>query len=178
MSEPPRPLEDNAPAKKWYLVQVKPNGYKRAQENLARQHFDVFCPVIEKGQKRKKKFQSQLSPLFPGYLFVSFDSQEPKWRTINSTYGVSRLVNLNANEPSSVPTPLMSELMARCDSEGRLLPPSKLKVGDTIRVIRGPFADFVSTIEMITPDQRMWVLLDIMGRKTRVGMSGNDLLGT
>jgi transcriptional antiterminator RfaH len=171
-------MEDSAAAKKWYLVQVKPNGFKPAQENLARQNFDVFCPVIEKNQRGKKKFQSQLCPLFPSYLFVSFDPEAPKWRTINSTYGVSRLVSFNASEPSSVPTLLMSELMARCDSKGLLLPSSKLKVGDTVKVINGPFANFVTTIEAITPDERLWVLLDIMGRKARVGMSRNDLLGT
>ena len=162
-------------SKKWYLVQVKPNQFKVAQENLVRQNFDVFCPVVEKLQRSRTKFQPKLCLLFPGYLFVSFDPMKPQWRAINSTYGVSKLVSLNSSGPSSVPDELIAELMLRCDSDGRLLLPSTFKLGDEVTVVGGPFTDFVTKIEKVDPDQRLWVLLDVMGRKTRVAISAYNL---
>lgn len=176
MSESPDRLDDKkSSSKKWYLAQVKPNQFKVAQENLTRQDFDVFCPVVEKSQRNRAKFQPQLCLLFPGYLFVSFDPGKPQWRAINSTYGVSKLVSLNSLEPSSVPEELIAELMLRCDSDGRLMPPSTFKLGDEVTVVGGPFADLVTKIERVDPDQRLWVLLDIMGRIARVTISANDL---
>jgi len=176
MSESPNPLDDKkSSSKKWYLAQVKPNRFKVAQENLVRQKFDVFCPVVERSQRNRAKFKPQLCPFFPGYLFVSFDPMKTQWRTINSTYGVSKLVSFNSLEPSPVPEELIAKLMLRCDSDGRLLPPSTFKLGDEVTVVGGPFTDFVTNIEKVDPDQRLWVLLDIMGRKTRVAISANDL---
>lgn len=154
----------------WFLAQLKPNSHLIADRNLTRQGFRTFLPLQEETRRERGRFVTRVRPLFPGYLFVAFNTLQGSWRAINSTYGVTRLVSFG-NEPTPVPLDLVSQLMLRCDREGKLLPPLILKPGDQIALTKGPFADFVATIESIAPDRRVWVLLDILGRQTRVAVS-------
>jgi transcriptional antiterminator RfaH len=63
------------------------------------------------------------TPLFPGYLFVSFDPANASWSTINNTCGIARLILNHPHKPSPLPSSLMAGLKARCDADGLLLPP-------------------------------------------------------
>ena len=156
----------------WFLAQLKPNNYRIAERNLQRQAFRTFLPFQQQTLRRHGKFKLTLKPLFPGYLFVAVDSASGGWRAINSTYGVTKLVNFGG-DPAPVPADLVSELMSRCDGEGKLLSPRRLTPGDSITPTSGPFADFAAKVERIEPDQRVWVLLDLMGRKTRLAVDAN-----
>lgn len=155
-------------ADQWFLAQLKPNGWRVAERNLRRQSFTVFNPVEERTVPRRGRFVTELSPLFPGYLFVQLDPTSAPWRAINSTLGVARLVTFEAHRPRVVPTALVESLMARCDGENRLVPPEELAPGTEVRITTGPFSDFVATVEAIAPDRRIWVMMDVMGRETRV----------
>lgn len=94
---------------------------------------------------------------------------------LNNTIGVSRLVSFADDTPAQVPFDLLSGLMRRCDPSGKLLPPSFLHEGEHIRVTSGPFAEFVGTVEYTASTERVWILLDILGKKTRVAMTSTDL---
>jgi transcriptional antiterminator RfaH len=158
----------------WFLVQLKPNCHEMAETNLRRQRFQTFLPLREETKRKSSRFITTLRPLFKGYMFVAFDTAKGGWRAINSTYGVSRLVSFG-NEPRPVPLDLISRLMLRCDEGGKLLPPRILMTGDAVRISDGPFAEFVATVEEIGPDQRVWVLLDLMGRTARVAVNSDVL---
>jgi len=145
-----------------------------AERNLRRQRFQTFLSLHEETKRRAGRFTSTLRPLFTGYMFVAFDVSRGGWRTFNNTYGVTRLVSFGV-EPQPAPLDLISRLMLRCDAGGKLLPPRILQPGDVVRLASGPFADFVATVEMISPDQRVWVLLDLMGRTTRVAVQAEAL---
>jgi len=158
----------------WFLAQFRPNCHAMAERNLRQQRFQTFLPLHEETKRRAGRFVSTLRPLFAGYMFVAFDTAKGGWRKINNTYGVTRLVSFG-EEPQSVPLDLISRLMLRCDGGGKLLPPRILNPGDAVRISSGPFADFVATVEKISPDQRVWVLLDLMGRTARVAVVAETL---
>lgn len=162
------------PAFRWYILQLKPNGLKLALSNLARQGFECFNPTHIVSRRRPDGFKQHREPLFPGYLFVRFDPQEGHWRKLNSTRGVSRIIALSG-EPTPVPQALMESLMARCDEMGQLRPPDELSAGDEVRITGGPFADLTTTIEKIDRSKRIWVLLDVLGRQTRVALSPREV---
>jgi transcriptional antiterminator RfaH len=164
----------NPDSSTWFLAQFKPNSHQIAERNLLRQGFSVFLPRQEDTVQRNGKFVPRIRPLFPGYLFVAIDPARGSWRTVNSTYGISRLVSFGG-DPAAVPPDLVAELQLRCDSEGLLLPPPALKPGDAVVVRSGPLADFVASIEEFTPDKRVWILLEIMGGKTRVAIDPDYL---
>jgi len=158
----------------WFLAQIRPNCHKMAERNLQRQHFQTFLPMHEETKRRAGRFISTLRSLFTGYIFVGFNPASGGWRKINNTYGVTRLVSFG-EEPQPVPLDLISRLMLRCDGGGRLLPPRILHPGDAVRISGGPFADFAATVENISPDLRVWVLLDLMGRTARVAVQAEAL---
>ena len=61
----------------WHLLQTKPNAHFIACENLRRQGFDVFLPLIIKTTKKNGKFLTAKVPLFPGYLFGHLNRRSP-----------------------------------------------------------------------------------------------------
>lgn len=162
-------------ARPWFVVQLKPNAEAIAKRNLLRQGIQIFAPFEEVTARKAGKLVQSRRALFPGYLFVSFDPADIRWRAVNSTMGVCRLVRFAEDRPAPVPPELISSLMQRCDPSGRLLPPQCLQGGATVRVTQGPFADFIGTVEQIAPEQRIWVLLDVLGKNTRVAIRPADL---
>ena len=158
----------------WYLAQVKPNCAKIADINLKRQGFKTFMPTEQVTRQRNGKFVHTVQPLFPGYIFVAFDVKRGLWRAVNSTYGVARLVAFN-NKPSSVPLELILQLVQRCDADVKSLQSKLLKPGNLVTLTKGPFVNFVVEIEKIAPDQRVWLLIDIMGCKTRLAVTADQL---
>ena len=158
----------------WFLAQLRPNCGQIAERNLTRQGFRTFLPLEQGTARRSGRFVDALMPLFPGYIFVAVQKSAGQWRTINSTYGVTRLISFG-QQPAPVPLDIVSQLMLRCDAAGKLLPPRLLKPGDQVRVTAGPFAQFVAEIETIAPDRRVWVLMEIMGGQTRVAVKASQI---
>ena len=154
-------------SKEWFILQYKPNAHHKAIKNLNRQGFETFLPLFDATARKLSRFVNTSIPLFPGYMFVRFDKAESEWHKINNSYGVSRLITFDSNL-KSIPTSFVDHLMKRYDLSGKLLPIEKLKKGDSVNVSSGPFTNFIATVEKYEDDQRIWVLLDLMGRKSKV----------
>jgi len=160
--------------KEWFILQFKPNAHHQAAKNLIRQGFEIFLPLHDTTSRKLSRFIDTSKPLFPGYMFIKFDKAESKWRKINNTYGVSHLITFNS-VLKSIPTSFIDSLMKRYDSSGKLLPMTKFKKGDRVKVLGGPFADFFATVEKYEADQRIWILMDLMGRKTNIQTTSDAL---
>ena len=154
-------------SKEWFILQFKSNSHHLAAKNLNRQGFETFLPLHDTTSRRTSRFINTSKPLFPGYMFIKFDRAESEWHKINSTYGVSRLITFNSIL-KSIPTIFVDHLMKRYDLSGKLTPIQKLKKGDQVTVLTGPFANFIATVEKYEADQRIWILMDLMGRKTKI----------
>jgi transcriptional antiterminator RfaH len=151
----------------WFVAQLRPQGLVRAQSHLHRQGFETFAPSILTTTLRAGVARETRKPLFPGYLFVSFDPATSGWSAINATRGIARLIVADPRQPQPLPPALMAGLKARCDASDLLAPQSDFNVGDRIRVLAGPFADLVTTIETLPGAARIGVLIDLMGRAVR-----------
>ncbi len=158
----------------WLLVQYKPNSHRLAVTNLERQGFDVFLPMTELTKRQGARFVTRMTPLFPGYLFVAADMGAMQWRKINSTLGVSRIV-MTRDTPSIVPDTLVQSLKSRCDTTGKIVPSTDFAPGDRVEIVHGPLSEFVGTVEKIDPQQRVWILLEIMGQTSRVRLDPDQL---
>ena len=154
-------------SKEWFILQFKSNSHHQATKNLNRQGFETFLPLHDSTSRKSSRFINTSKPLFPGYMFIKFDQTETEWYKINNTYGVSRLITFNSIL-KSIPTRFINNLMKRYDLSGKLLPIQKLKKGDQITVLTGPFSNFIATVEKYEADHRIWILMDLMGRKTKI----------
>lgn len=159
----------------WYLAQLKPGGLERAITNLGRQGYESFMPLREETRRRAGRWSTRARPLFPGYLFVKVADSRQHWRSINSTFGVARLVALEAGRPTRVDPAIVETLKVRIHDDGRLRSAAELEVGDQVRVVSGPLADRLAEIEAIPERGRINVLLELMGRYTRTELQDTDV---
>jgi transcriptional antiterminator RfaH len=108
-------------------------------------------------------------PLFPRYLFVALDVARDRWRTVQSTFGVSNLVVVG-NDPVAMPAGVVEEIRAREGAQGfvQLGLPAGLKPGSPVRLLDGVFAEYRGVFERLADDRRVTVLLELLGREVRV----------
>jgi transcriptional antiterminator RfaH len=164
----------NTIEQRWYVVQTRPRAEHRASQHLSRQGFATYLPLHLIRRRHAARLETVAAPLFPGYLFVAVDVAQQRWRSIHSTIGVTRLV-CNGVEPAAVPDRVMADLQASQDEYGfiHLDAPSRLAPGDKVRVLQGAFSSCVGLFEGATADQRVAVLLDLLGRKVRVNLDSD-----
>ena len=161
-------------SKEWFILQFKPNKHNQAAKNLNQQGFEIFLPLHDTTSRNASRLINATRPLFPGYMFITFDRTENDWHKINNTYGVSRLITFNSILKST-PTKFVENLAIRCDLSGKLLPIKKFKKGDQVKITKGPFANLIANIEKYETDQLIWILMDLMGRKTLTQIPSDTL---
>ena len=150
----------------WYLLKTKPNAHSTACEHLKRQGFDVFLPLIIKTTKKNGKFFDAKAPLFPGYLFMRAAVDPVPWNSVNGTRGISMAVTLDGVY-RPVSTHIIEGLQCRCDDYSVIQSLDDIFPGDRVKIERGPFAEFICTVEQIKDGQRAWVLIDLLQQQTR-----------
>lgn len=161
--------ESRSATRIWCLAQAKPKRDKLAEQNLRRQGFETFSPKIARTRRHKGSFRNELVPLFPGYMFVRMPSQSMRWRVIGNTLGISRIVGFGDSGPAPVSDELVAGLRQRCDAAERLQPAS-FSPGDKVRIATGPFSEFIASVDSISSERRIWILLDIMGQQRRLAV--------
>ena len=158
----------------WYLLQTKSNAHTTACNHLRRQGFDVFLPLIIRTTKKNGKFLDATTPLFPGYLFMGTSDDPIPWKSINGTRGVSAAVTLDGVY-RPVNRDIIEGLRCRCGHDSIIQRLNDIVPGDRMKIERGPFAEFICTVDDIQDDRRAWVLIDLLQQKTKSEVSLNDL---
>ena len=156
-------------AARWYVVQTQVNSEMKAAQNLLRQGYEIYLPRYMKRRRHARKVDFVAKPLFPRYMFVAIDTATQRWRSIQSTFGVSCLVT-NGDDPAALPEGVVRALKAREDDRGFVEMDAKPKFapGDKVRVLAGAFMDNVGLFNGMADHDRVSILLDMLGRKVRV----------
>jgi transcriptional antiterminator RfaH len=154
---------------RWYVAQTQPRAEAKASLNLRRQGFEVYLPRYLKQRRHARRVEPVLAPLFPGYLFVTIDINAQRWLSIDSTFGVTRLVR-DGDRPAAVPPAIISALKGREDAKGLVILDSRpcFSPGDKVRVLDGAFRECYGLYEGMSAGERVAILLDLLGRKVRV----------
>ena len=116
----------------------------QAAKQLANQDFRAFVPRYWKNRRHARRVETISAPLFPRYIFVILDRSRDRWRSINGTLGVERLL-MQGGEPQPAPHGVVESLVDCADAEGNIDFHYQLREGQTLRVIAGPFADLVGS---------------------------------
>lgn len=133
-------------------------------------------PMRQKTTRRAGRLAYVKRPLFPGYLFIELGSNAPTWRSISATYGVAKAVCFVPGKPVQVPFEVISALkLASSDQEDYTTDPDPFLLGERVRVVVGPFADFLARVEATPERDRVFVLLEMMGRAVRTSIRPADL---
>jgi transcriptional antiterminator RfaH len=158
----------------WYVVQTQVNAEAKAARNLVRQGFEIYLPRYLKHRSHARKIDKVAAPLFPRYLFVRIDMEAQRWRSIQSTLGVARLV-CNGPDPAPVARHVLMSLKAREDESGyiKLDERPSFALGEKVRVLAGVFAENFGLFDGLTDRDRVAILLELLGRKVRVSIEAD-----
>jgi transcriptional antiterminator RfaH len=161
---------------RWYCIYTQPRMELWAQSNLRERGFEVFLPRYLKQRRHARKTEMVGRPLFPRYLFVRADFSETSPRAASSAEGVVDLVRMG-RDASPIRDEIIAELRTRQAEDGyiRLGRNASYNVGDRVRMINGSMCDQVGLFDCRSDDQRVFVLMNLLGREVRVRVSADDL---
>lgn len=143
----------------WYGVKCKPRQDFRALENLERQGFSCYLPVLSVERLRHGRMVETSEALFPGYLFIQLDNINGNWWPIRSTRGVSQIVCFNDR-----PLPIQEEIIERIRERLPVHdPPVRyLKRGERVRIVDGCFSGIEAIFVAHNGTQRVMLLMEIL----------------
>ena len=161
--------------KAWYLLYSKPQRERLALENLERQGYPSYLPLIQNRKRRKGRYVSVIEPMFPRYLFVHLSDETDNWGPIRSTIGVANLVRFGM-QAARVPDSLIEIMNAREQDGVQTLAPSDFKPGDQVRIVEGVMAGYEALFQARTGKERVVLLLQLaQDRTARIQVSANDI---
>ncbi|QIN78068.1 transcription termination/antitermination factor NusG [Rubrobacter marinus] len=169
--------------KKWFVVNTYSGHENKVRATMERRidsfglkrHFgEISIPtesVIEiKDGKKVPTIQRQ----FPGYILVNMNMNDDTWRLVRQTPGVTQIVG-NGDTPLPLSRAEVERLLRpeqAAETREKVKTTVDYTVGETVKVIAGPLADFTGVISEINVDQsRLKVLVSIFGRETPVELS-------
>lgn len=152
----------------WLGVLTKVNLERVAITNIERQGFLTYCPMIQRFRRHARKVEMVERPLFPGYVFVDLNTAKGKWRSLLSTKGVRSIVRFG-DRLGVVPSELIARLryFEENDKLHQVAVPT-FPLGSDVNIVGGPFDGFVGEVLSLPEKDRVWLLLDLMGRKVRI----------
>lgn len=168
------PEEDDG--RRWYVVHCY-SGYESKVQHAIEQRietmsmggkiFDVIVPTEEEMEIREGKRRVVERRVFPGYILVQMIMDEDSWYVVRNTPGVTGFVGMG-----NTPTPLRHEevqqIMRRMEADAPIMKVS-FGPGQKVRIIEGPFNDFIGVVEDIDIDRtKVRVMVSFFGRETPI----------
>lgn len=174
------PIEQEKPNKKaqkrWYIVhtysghenKVKVNLEKRIEYmNMGEKIFRVEVPQKTITQVKGGKKQEKEEKIFPGYVLVEMIMDDDSWYVVRHTAGVTKFVG-SAKKPVAAKDSEIKKIIHRAQAQTQKIQ-LDVKAGDKVRIISGPFSDFVGDITEVYPDKsKLRANVSIFGRETPV----------
>ena len=164
--------------KSWYLIYCKPQQERIARDNLERQGYAVYLPLVAVRRRRKAKTVRVVDPLFPRYIFIYLSDQTDDWGPIRSTIGVSSLVRFG-QIPAQIPVSLIESLRERENSDGiQELPEQRFKFGDKVRIAEGVMEGFEAIFQCHKSNERVILLLKIAENMAKIEIESDHIEST
>jgi len=165
-------------AQKWYVVHTYSGFESRAKQNLeeriknlAKGEFfsSILVPTETVVELVKGKRKTSQRKIFPGYILVQMELNEETWYIVKDTPKITGFAGDSA-KPIPILEKEVEEIMSQMkEGATKAKPKVSFSVGDNVRVIDGPFVNFIGTIEEVKPEKRkLKVLVSIFGRATPV----------
>ena len=182
---PETPVESSPPAAvksaeekkgQWFVVHTYSGHENKAAEalkqrvaamNLEKKIYEVLVPtrnivVVRHGKKEETK-----EKIFPGYILVRMTLDDESWLAVRTTQGVTAFVGMG-NKPTPISDKEVMAIMKFMELEAPKFR-AKFSKGEAVKIVDGPFADFLGTIDHIDEEKgKVKVLVSIFGRETPV----------
>ncbi len=174
------PFEERPPKasgeRLWYVVHCY-SGQENKVERSIKQRidtmgmrdkiFDVIVPTEQEIEVKDGKRRTVERRVFPGYILVEMKMDEDSWYVVRNTPGVTGFVGMG-NDPTPLRPEEVKAIMERMEDQDPVVKVN-FKIGQKVRIIDGPFNDFIGTVAAIDSDkQKVRVMVNFFGRDTPV----------
>jgi transcriptional antiterminator RfaH len=154
----------------WACAQLQPQRERLALHTLTFAGYTTYLPRLRLRRVSRGRRIETTPALFPGYAFVLIELQ---WHAVRWAPGVTRIV-LDGAAPARVPDAVIAEIRSR-ERGGLVELPPRLKGGDPVRILRGPFHERLAIYDGMAPHERVAVLLSLLGGRQRVTLPRGDV---
>ena len=162
----------------WYVVHTYSGFENRAKQNLeeriknlGQEKFfsSILVPTETVVELVKGKRKTSQRKIFPGYLLVQMELNEETWHIVKDTPKITGFAG-DSMKPAPLSEKEVEEILSQIkEGVSKARPKVSFNIGDDVRVIDGPFVNFIGTIEEVKPEKRkLKVLVSIFGRSTPV----------
>jgi transcriptional antiterminator NusG len=170
------PAQEPDDGRRWYVVHCYSGYENKVRHNLEQRIetmgmkgkiFDVVVPTEEEIEVREGRRRTVERRVFPGYILVQMILSEDSWYVVRNTPGVTGFVGMG-NEPTPLRPEEVAQIIKRMEAEA---PRVKVtyKAGQKVRIIDGPFNDFIGTVDEIDMERaKVRVMVSFFGRETPV----------
>jgi len=167
--------------KKWYVLHTYSGYENKVKKNLETRIetmglennvFGIEIPTetvaeIKEGGRRVETERK----VFPGYVLVRMELDDRSWAAVRNTPGVTGFVGSQGN-PAPLTREEFNKIMKRSSPEAPKKTSTSLEIGQAIKVVSGPLAEFEGVVSEVSPDAgKVKVLVSIFGRETPVELS-------
>ena len=159
----------------WVLIYTKAKEEKKANENLQRQGFKTFLPLI--APSNKNSGLKSLVPVFPRYLFAKINFESDNWSSINSSYGVSRIVTFS-EKFTSIPNNIIKLIQDKLDESGIYKEDFSVvdyQQGDAVSINEGRLAGIDAIFLSNKSKDRVRLLLKLLNTNVVTEISASDM---
>jgi transcriptional antiterminator RfaH len=153
----------------WYLIKTKPRQENVAIKNLENQEYSTYCATVTINNKHVV--------LFPGYIFIHLDNKKENWSPIRSTKGVVNFVRFGLNF-AHVPDNVIEIIKDNQHiNKEKLENLNKLKSGDKVQITDGVFKNCVAIFKTFKSDERVILLMNLLGQQQSINIKRESLIG-
>ncbi len=180
------PVIDDEHEKRWYVVNTYSGHENRVKDNLEKrletmgiqeQLFRIVVAEEPEIEIKNGKQVEKMKNMFPGYVFVEMKMTDEAWYVVRNTPGVTGFIGSSGGgaKPFPVSPDEMESILRRMgQSDKRVV--VDFAVGDTVRILTGPFSGMEGTVSSMNDQtQTANVLTMLFGRETPTDINYNDL---
>ncbi|MFZ0132844.1 MAG: UpxY family transcription antiterminator [Desulfobacterales bacterium] len=158
----------------WYVLHTKSRFESVVHDGLDKKKIEVFLPKVRVKSKRRDRRLMIHVPLFPGYLFVKSDLNPYRHLDILKTTGVVRLIGTK-DGPVPVSDDTIASLKIMVAVEQPIATGARLRKGDRVIVVSGPFAGVSGTFVRYRGKQRVVVNIEALGQHAGVDVDQSEV---
>ena len=158
----------------WYVVRTAKNSERRVRDNILRLNKPCYLPLIGRDRRSGRRYgtAAELEPMFPGYLFVSLVEGIDNFHQFRSVPGAHGLIRFGESTPAKLPNGFVECLQS---DAVELAIAKNFAQGDEVRVKHGAMHDLIGIIDERKGEDRVRLLMNVMGQQTRVEVDVREI---
>lgn len=171
-----RPTAGPSDQAKWYIVHTYSGHENKVTKSIKQRVqslgfenrvFDIIVPTRNTIKVSQGKKETVKEKIFPGYVLVKMILDDESWLLIRTTQGVTAFIG-TGNKPTPISDKEVEAIQKFMDAEEPLYK-TAFTIGEAVKIVDGPFSDFLGTIDAIDEARgKLKVLVSIFGRETPV----------